>query len=103
MPIEHYFKGLEEMFILATKYLPKFAMGYMVGKAKTATGKCGLFQSHLNEWSQFQLGNQDWANMKQHFGEAYENMLILGRGVDVPANWWYSTPRMCTRPVRPQD
>ena len=46
--------------------------------------KCGLFQSHLNEWSQFTLGHQDWTNMKQHFGEAYENLLISGRGVGVP-------------------
>ncbi len=49
LPIEHYFKGLEEMFILATKYPPEFTMGQMVGKAKTAMKKCGLFQSHLNE------------------------------------------------------
>jgi len=84
LPIEHYFKGLEEMFILATKYPPEFTMGQMVGKAKTAMEKCGLFQSHLNEWSQFTPPNQDWTNMKQHFGEAYENLLISGRGVGVP-------------------
>ena len=59
-------------FILATKYPPKFTMGQMVGKAKTAMEKCGLFQLHLNEWSQFTLVNQDWDNMKQHFGETYK-------------------------------
>ena len=42
MPIEHYFKGLEEMFILATKYPPEFTMGQMVGKAKTSMEKCRL-------------------------------------------------------------
>jgi hypothetical protein len=29
-PVEHYFKGLEEMYILATKYPPEFTMGQMV-------------------------------------------------------------------------
>ena len=78
MPIKHYFRGLEEMFILATKYPLKFTMGQMVEKAKKAMEKCGLFQSHLNKWSQFTLVNQDWGNTKQHFGEAYENLLISG-------------------------
>ena len=76
MPIEHYFKGLEEMFILSTKYPPAFTMEQMVGKAKTAMEKCGLFQTHLNEWSQFTLPNQDWKGMTDHFGEAYDNMLV---------------------------
>ena len=84
LPIKHYFKGLEEMFILVTKYPPEFTMGQMVGKAKTVMDKCGLFQLHPNEWSQFTVPNQDWTNMKQHFGEAYENLLISGRGVGVP-------------------
>ena len=70
MPIEHYFKGLEEMFILATKRPPEFTTGQMVGKTKTLIKKCGLFQSHLNKWSQFTLGHQDWTNTKQHVGEA---------------------------------
>ena len=39
MPIIHYFKGIEEIFILAAKYHPKFTMGQMVGKAKTAMEK----------------------------------------------------------------
>merc|ERR1712194_979009 len=34
--------------------------------------------------SQFTPPNQDWTNTKQHFGEAYENLLISGRGVGVP-------------------
>ena len=46
--------------------------------------KCGLFQSHLNEWSQFTQGHQDWTNMTQHVGESYENLLASGRGVGVP-------------------
>ena len=57
MPIEHYFKGLEEMFTLATKYPPRFTMGQMVGKVKPAMEKCGLFQLHLNKWSQFTVPN----------------------------------------------
>ena len=57
MPIKYYFKGLDEMVILATKYPPKFTMGQMVGKAKTAMEKCGLFQLHLNKWSQFTVPN----------------------------------------------
>ena len=28
--------------------------------------------------------NQDWGNIKLHFGKAYENMLISGRGVNAP-------------------
>ena len=84
IPIKHYFKGLEEMFILATKYSSKYTMGQMVKKAKTAMERCGLFQWHLNKWSQFILPHQDWNNMKQHFGETYENRLISGRGVGVP-------------------
>jgi hypothetical protein len=83
-PIEHYFKGLEEMYILATKYPPEFTMGQMVQRAKTAMETCGLFQAHLNEWSIFTAPNQDWGNMKSHFGEAYENFLISGRGVNIP-------------------
>ena len=43
LSLEHYFKGLEDMFILSTKYPPKFTMGQMVGKAKTSMEKCGLF------------------------------------------------------------
>ena len=39
MPIEYYFKGLENFFILATKYPPKFTMRQMAGKAKTAMKK----------------------------------------------------------------
>ena len=79
-----HFKGLEEMFILATKYPPEFAMAQMVDKAKTSMEECGLFQLHLNKWSQCIVPHQDWTNMKQHFGEAYENLLISGRGVGVP-------------------
>ena len=30
------------------------------------------------------MPHQDWTNMKQHFGEAYENLLISVRGVGVP-------------------
>ena len=40
MPIGQCFKGLEEMFILATKYPPEFTIGQMVGKAKTVMEKC---------------------------------------------------------------
>ena len=76
IPIEHYFSGLEEIFILATKYPPAFTMEQMVGKAKTAIEKCGLFQNHLNEWSQFTLANQNWKGIRDHFGEAYDNMLL---------------------------
>jgi hypothetical protein len=83
-PVEHYFKGLEEMYILATKYPPEFTMGQMVQRAKTAMETCGLFQTHLNEWNAFTAPNQDWGNMKSHFGKAYENLLISGRGVNVP-------------------
>ena len=84
MPTEHYFKGLEEMFILATKYPPEFTMRQMARKAKTAMERSGLFQLHLNKWSQFTLVHQDWTNTKQHFDKAYKNLLISGRGVGVP-------------------
>jgi hypothetical protein len=85
MPIEHYFKGLEEMIILATKYPPEFTIEQMVGKVKTAMKKCRLFQLHLNEWSQLTLVNSDWDNMKHQFGKAYKSIfLILGRRVGVP-------------------
>jgi hypothetical protein len=83
-PVEHYFKGLEEMYILATKYPPEFTMAQMVQRAKTAMETCGLFQTHLNEWNVFPAANQDWGNMKAHFGEAYENLLISGRGIAIP-------------------
>ena len=56
----------------------------MVGKAKRAMEKYELFQSHLNEWSRFTPPHQAWTNMKQHFGKAYENLLISGQGVGVP-------------------
>ena len=46
--------------------------------------KCGLLQLHLNEWSQFTVPHQDWTNVKQHFCEGYENLLISGQGVGVP-------------------
>ena len=36
MPIEHYFRWLENMIILATKYPLEFTMGQMVGKTKMA-------------------------------------------------------------------
>ena len=59
-------------------------MGQMVGKEKTAMEKCGLFQLHLNDWNQVTVPYQVWTNTKQHFGEAYEHLLISGRGVGVP-------------------
>ena len=83
MSIEHHFKRMEDMFILVTKYPLEFTMGQMVGKAKTSIEKCRLFQLCLSKWSQFPLGNQDWANTKQHFGETYKNLLISRRGVGV--------------------
>ena len=43
-----------------------------------------MFQTHLDKWSQFTVSNKDWRNMKLHFGEAYENILISGRGGSVP-------------------
>ena len=84
MPSTRYFKELEEMFILATKYPPELTMGQMVGKAKTAMERGELFRSHLNKWSQFTLPNHDWTIMKQYFGKAYKNLLISRRGVGVP-------------------
>ena len=66
MPAEHYVKGLEEKFILATKYPPKFTMGQMIGNAKAAMEKCGLFRLYLNKW------------------KGYKNLLISGRGMGVP-------------------
>jgi hypothetical protein len=42
-------KGLEELFILATKYSTELTMAQMAGKAKIAMKKCGLFQTYLNE------------------------------------------------------
>ena len=30
------------------------------------------------------MGHQDWTNTKQHFGDAYKNLLISGRGLGVP-------------------
>ena len=72
------------MFILVTTYPPKFAIGQMVQMTKTAMERCGLFQNHLNIWSVFTANTQDWGNMKPHFGEAYENLLISGSGVSVP-------------------
>ena len=56
-PIEQYFKGLEDVYILATNYLPKFTMAQMVGHAKTTMEKCRMFQQHLNKWSQFPVTN----------------------------------------------
>ena len=59
MSIEYYFKGLEEMFILATNYPPKFTTAQMARKAKTAMENCGLFQTPLNEWSVFTEPNHN--------------------------------------------
>ena len=84
MPIEQYFQGLEEIFILTTKYPPGITMALMAQIAKTAMEKFGLFQAHVNERSIFTALIQDWGNMKSHFGEAYKNLLISGRSVSVP-------------------
>jgi hypothetical protein len=45
---------------------------------------CIFLQTHLNKWSQFTLPNRDWANMKAHFREAYNSLLIFGPGTGVP-------------------
>jgi hypothetical protein len=47
--IEHRFKGLEAIVILATNYPPKFTMVQRMGKTKPAMEKCELFQTHLDE------------------------------------------------------
>ena len=51
-------------------------MEQMVGKAKTAMEKCGLFQSHLNEWNQVTLENQNCKGIKDQFVKAYQNRLL---------------------------
>ena len=58
-------------------------MVQMTGKTKTAMERCGLFQMHLNTWSQFLLPNQDWANTNVHFWEVYKILFISGSGVNV--------------------
>ena len=50
----------------------------------TPIEKCGLLQTHLNEWSAFTLPNQDFSKTELYFGEAYENILTSGSRVSVP-------------------
>ena len=82
--IEHYFKGIEEVLILVTRYPPKYTMNQTIGKAKTAIETCDLFPTHLNELSGFTPANQDWGNLNSGFGEAYKNLPIAGPGMGIP-------------------
>ena len=79
MPTEHYFKGLE---------IPSQIHNGTDGrKGKDGDGKMQIVPITLHDWSQFPFSNQEWNNMKQHFGEAYKNLLISGRGVGVLGNF----------------
>ena len=59
-------------------------MSQMVGKAKTGIEHCGLFPTALLEFNAFDEANKDWGNITSDFGEAYENLIIMGPGIRVP-------------------
>ena len=56
----------------------------MLGKAKTAMERCGLFPTALLQFNVFLDEHKDWSNIKSYFGEAYKNLITTGAGICVP-------------------
>jgi len=78
VPIESYYKQLEDIFEQALANPPEYTEGQMIGKAITSIEQCGLFPTALLEWNGFTPPNKDWTNLKAHFGEAYQLYITSG-------------------------
>ena len=80
-PIESYFDALEEVFMKAVRHPPQYTMDQMICKAITAIQVSGVMPQHLLEWNGFELRNQNWANLRPHFAEAYQLIIAANQGV----------------------
>ena len=78
VPIEAYFKQLEDIYEQALAHPPAYTSEQMIGKAITSMEQCGLFPTALLEWNGFDPTNKDWANLKAHFSEAYRLCITSG-------------------------
>ena len=64
VPIEAYFKQLEDIFEQALANPPAYTQEQVIGKAITSMEQCGLFPTALLEWNGFDPQNKDWANLR---------------------------------------
>ena len=78
VPIESYFKQVEDIYEQALAHPPAFTEAQMIQKAITSVEQSGLFPTALLEWNGFQPPNNDWANLRSHFGEAYQLLITSG-------------------------
>ena len=77
VPIETYFEQLEDIFEQALANPLAYTQEQMIGKA-IPRGTMRTFLTTLLEWNGFTLPNKDWANLKAHFGEAYQLFITSG-------------------------
>ena len=71
VPIESYFKQLEDIFEQALANPPAYIQEQIIVNAITSMEQCGLFPTALLKRNGFDPQNKDWANLKAHFGGVY--------------------------------
>lgn len=80
-PIEAYFDEKEDVYMEAVRHPPKSTIEQMIGKAITTIHTSRVMAPHLLKWNGFTPKNQNWANLRRHFVEAYAMLLAANQGV----------------------
>ena len=74
-PIEDLYHRLEECFVIALSVGPAYTVAQMIDKAVIAIQKTHLYNQAILEWNGFAENQKTWAQLKEHFAEAYELQL----------------------------
>ena len=79
-PIEELFERLEECYVVALVTKLQYAKEQMINKAVLAIQATGLFETAMEKWHAFDPADQEWLDVKEHFGSAYDVWLTSGAG-----------------------
>ena len=81
VPIETYLATLEDVYVLSVRHPPSYTMDQMIQKAIDAITVTGLLPNHLLEWNGFDPANQNWDELRTHFGEGYGHLLLTNGSI----------------------
>jgi hypothetical protein len=87
--IKEIFNCLKECYVIALRAKPAYTVEQLIDKAVTSVQLTGLYPTALLEWNGFAEENKTWPELKLHFTEAYD-LLLITRGGTAGAAGYHS-------------
>ena len=94
-PIELLFDRLEEFYVLSVAAKPAYTQEQMIYKVLTTIQRTGLYSTAILEYQAFPTENKNWAELKNHFAEAYMIRLQSGKSGGNPYRGAVGTAPNC--------